>query len=99
MPLEDPRPPIQNEGADGQTGPHTAIWGSGGPAVPREEPEEAPGAGGPLRLETDNEGGAHRNVEGDMGQGASQAQAVELPQGETEVFQPEVLADARPLSE
>ena len=34
-----------------------------------------------------------------MGQGASQAQAVELPQEETEAFQPEVSADARPLTE
>ena len=99
MPLGDPRHPIQDEDAEGQTGAHTAIWGGGGPTVPGEEPEEASEAGTPLRLETRSEGGTHQNTEGDAGQGASQAQAVELPQEETEAFQPEVSADARLLTE
>ena len=94
MPLGDPRPPIQDEDAEGQTRAHTAIWGGGGPTMPGEEPEEASEARRPLRLETESKGGTQLNVEGDMGQGASQAQAVEFPQGETEVFQPKVSADA-----
>ena len=67
--------------------------------MPGEEPEEASEAGRPLQLETENEGGTHQNTKGDAGQGASQAQAVELPQEETEAFQPEVSADACPLME
>ena len=81
MPQEDLRPHIQNEGADGQTGPHTVIWGSGGPAVPREV--------------TKGKGRIPQEVEGEERQGDPQAQAVELPQGETEASQPEVSADAR----
>ena len=65
MPQEDLRPHIQNEGTDGQTGPHTVIWGSGGPAVPREV--------------TEGKGRVHQEVEGDGGQGDPQAQAVKLP--------------------
>ena len=67
--------------------------------VLREEPEEASEARRQLRLETKSKGGTHQNTEGDARQGASQAQAVELPQEETEAFQPEVSADARPLAE
>ena len=99
MTLGDPRPPIQDEDAEGQTGAHTEIRGGGGPTMPGEEPEEASEAGRPLQLETENEGRTHQNTKGDTGQGASQAQAVELPQEETEAFQPEVSADARPLTE
>ena len=67
MPLGDPRPPIQDEDAEGQTGAHTAIWGGGGPTVPGEEPEEASEARRSLRLETKNEGGTHQNTKGDAG--------------------------------
>ena len=44
---------------------------------------------------TEGKGRVHQEVEGDGGQGDPQAQAVELPQGETEASQPEVSADAR----
>ena len=75
MPLGDPRPPIQDEDAEGQTGAQTAIWGGGGLTMPGEEPEEATEAGRPLRLETEHkcEGWTYQTSEGDSGQGASRA--------------------------
>ena len=60
------------------------------------------GTGGGSRnreTSTESEGRTHQNTEGDAGQGASQAQAVELPQDETEALQSEVSADARLLTE
>ena len=44
---------------------------------------------------TEGKGRVHLEVEGDKGQRDPQAQAMELPHGETEASQPEVSADAR----
>ena len=81
MPQEDPRPPTQNEGTEGQTGPHTGIWGNGGPVVLREVTQ------GNERMV--------REVEGDERQGDAQVQMEEHPQLETEATQPEAPADVR----
>ena len=55
VPQEDPRPPTQSKGTEGQTGPHNGIWGSGGPVV--------------LREVTQGEGWMAQEVEGDKRQG------------------------------
>ena len=70
MPPANPRPLMQGEDEEGQTGPLTITWGSGGPIAPREEPEEATENRRSLYLETEDEGRnlSYQTMEDDTGQ-------------------------------
>ena len=46
MPPANPRPLMQGEDEEGQTGPSTITWGSGGLTAPREELKRLQRAGG-----------------------------------------------------
>ena len=70
MPPADPRPPMQGEDAEEQTGPSTIAWGSGGPIAPREEPEETTENRRCSYPETEDRGRnpAYQSTEEDTGQ-------------------------------
>ena len=56
IPPANPRILMQGEDNEGQTGPLTITWGSGGPTAPREEPGETAESRRSPYLDTEDKG-------------------------------------------